>query len=70
MKFYEDFHLGLRLSPMEEKIQVQTMKGHSFGHHLTANTLFMFEWGQPSGNLHLRVAGTKYGNNAAPFLVQ
>ena len=53
MKFYEDFHLGLRLSPMEEKIQVQTMKGHSFGHHLTANPIFMFEWGQPSGNLHL-----------------
>ena len=62
--------MGLRLSLMEEKILVQTMMGHSFGHHPTTNAPSMFEQGHPFGYLHLQVAGTKYGNNAAPFLGQ
>ena len=62
--------MGLRLSLMEEKILVQTMMGHSFGHHPTTNAPFMFERGHPSGYLHLYVARTKYGNDAALFLGQ
>ena len=49
--------------------KVQTMTGHSFGHHPTANVPFMFERGQTLYiYLHLQIAETKYNNNAAQFL--
>ena len=45
---------------------VQTMTGHSFGHHPTTNVPFIFERGQTLWiYLHLQIAGTKYSNDAA-----
>ena len=46
------------------------MTGHSFGYHPTTNVPFMFEWGQTLWiYLRLQIAGAKYSNDVAQFLV-